>query len=421
MLLLQNVSILDPMSPYHGQVSDILIANNGNIETIAPDIQAIGARKIDLTGHCVSIGWLDIGTQACDPGYEHREDLLSVANAAISGGFTALAIAPNTAPSIHSGTEVAYIFNATKRLLPDVFPLGAISVNCAGKDLAELFDMHTSGVVAFTDGSKPVQDSGLMLRALEYSRAFGGKIMNTPYDKTLAPHGQIHEGEVSTSLGLPGIPSLAEEMMLLRDLRLAEYAEAPIHISNIATAKAVEIVRTAKANGQKVTCSAAIANCIFDDTELATFDNHFKLMPPLRDKTDVVAIQNGLADGTIDFLTTNHTPWDTEAVELEFPYAKFGMIALETALALTFTYLRGKLSTERIIELWGVAPRQFLNQAVPSINIGCRANLTVFSPDYAWVFSKSDIKSKSKNTPFVGANFVGKTVGVVVGNLTSLW
>jgi dihydroorotase len=402
---------------------DVLISG-GIIERLGINLEpAAGSEIWDVRGACVSPGWMDVGVQTGDPGFEHREDLQSVGQSAAAGGFTAIAGFPNTNPAIHSKSEILYIKNKTAGDPVAFHPIGAVSTDCAGKDLAELFDMHAAGAIAFSDGGKAIQDAGLLLRAMQYVQAFDGLVMNEPHHKTIAGGGQMHEGIASTMLGMKGIPSLAETLMVQRDLSILEYTGGRLHLHLLSTRKSVEMVRAAKKSGMQVTASVAIANLCFTDDMLlgnksdlrmdTAFNSNWKLSPPLRNATDVEALLEGLADGTIDFICSNHTPWDEESKNLEFPYAEFGMIGLETAFPLCRTYLSGAISTELFIEKMAVQPRRVLGLPVPEIKPGAPAELTVFDPDMAWTYRAANIRSKSKNTPFTDTEFKGKILGII--------
>jgi dihydroorotase len=422
--IVRNARIVDAVQINAPQ--DILI-HNGVIEAIGQNLQADDAEIWDLNGACISAGWLDFGTHTGDPGYEHREDLHTVSMAAAAGGFTALACFPNTHPAIHSKSEILYIKHKTSAEPVHFYPIGAISDSCAGKDLAELYDMHAAGAVAFSDGRYAVQDAGLLLRALQYSQAFNGLIINEPHHKTIASGGQAHEGTVSTMLGMKGIPDLAETIMVQRDLSLLEYASGRLHIHLLSTRKSVDMVRTAKKAGLPVTASVAIANLCFTDavllgdvpTELqpsAAFDSNWKLMPPLRSHDDCLALQEGLADGTIDVLCSNHLPWDEECKNLEYTYAEFGITGLETLFALYRSYLPASANLPLLVEKLAQRPRQILGIPMPEIKVGARAELTLFDPESAWVYEEKQIRSKAKNSPFVGKNLKGKVLGIIQGD-----
>lgn len=411
-LLIKNATLVFPQSEHDGTMADIFI-KNGKIESLGKGLTASGAEVFDANGACVSPGWLDLGTLVGDPGLEHREDFASVEKAARAGGYTAIACLPNTVPALHSKSEIQYVRSRSDRSLVDFLPIGAVSHDCGGKDITEMYDMRAAGAVAFSDGKKPIQDSGLLLRALQYVQPFGGTILNRPHDRTMAPGGQMHEGTMSTSLGLKGIPSLAEEVMLRRDIYLAEYTGSRLHALNISTAAAVELVRDAKARGLQVTSSVAAMNLACDDHLLSEFDANFKVMPPIRELADMEALRAGLADGTIDCITSNHVPLDPESKNLEFPFADFGAIGLETAFGLSWMHLTNLLTVSQLVEKLAILPRQVLGLPVAKIGPGVEANLTVFDPKQDWTFSRSDIHSKSKNTPFVGWRLMGKVLGVV--------
>ena len=418
MLLLKNVTIIAPSSDLNGQIKDIYINKIGQIEKIGTDISVSKSTALfEKEGTCVSIGWADVGVHTCDPGFEHREDLASTTRAAMAGGFTAVMPFPNTEPATHSKSEILYIKNKTQSYLVDFHPIGALSENVKGKDMAELLDMHHAGAVAFSDGKKAVQDGGLILRGVQYATIFNGIIFNSPFDKSIAPHGQIHEGVTSTSLGLPGIPSMAEEIMVQRDLQLLEYAQGRLHFHNISTARSVELVRQAKKQGLNVTASVAVLNLCLTDEALSHFDTNLKVMPPLREKSDIEALIKGLKDGTIDFIDSNHSPIDTEGKDLEFPYAAFGAIGIESAFSLSNTFLNKKLTIEQLIELWAIKSRTILGLKIPEITEGVTANLTIFNPNEKWTFTEKDIYSKSKNSPLLSqpdlAELKGRVYGVV--------
>jgi len=423
-LLLKKARIITDKA--HSGTQDLLI-RDGVIEAIGHNLPVgQGFAVWDLEGACVSPGWIDIGVQTGDPGYEHREDLVSVARSAAAGGFTALASFPNTRPAVQSKSEILYIKNKTASLPVTFYPVGAVSLGCEGIDLAELYDMYAAGAIAFSDGRRPIQDAGLLMRAMQYARAFNGLIINEPQHKAIAAEGQMHEGVASTRLGMKGIPALAEELMVQRDLSLLGYAGGRLHLHLLSTRKSVDMVRAAKKAGLSVTASVAVANLCFTDEVLLgntlspqtgnAFDSNWKVLPPLRSRHDVAALLEGLADGTIDFIASNHTPWDEESKNLEFTYAEFGMIGLETVFPLCRTFLDKQLSVSTLVEKLAVRPRTVLGMPVPEIKPGARAELTLFDPEQEWVFGEKDINSKSKNTPFVGQTFKGKVLGIINGS-----
>ena len=412
-LLLKNITLIHPGSKYDGKKISIYI-KNGKIEAIGARIPKPASAKIfQHPGACVSVGWLDVGAQIGDPGFEHREDIRSASKAAAVGGFTGIACQPNTNPVVHSKSEVLYLKNSSSNSIVSFYPLGAVSRSCEGIDLTEMYDMHQAGAVAFSDGIKSIQDNGLMMRSLQYVKAFEGLIINHPHDISLAYHGQMHEGKVSTSLGLKGIPSIAEDLMVQRDIYLAEYTDSRLHIANVSTSGAVALIKKAKSRGVKVSASVAAMNLVFDDNSLSEFDVNYKVLPPLREKRDLNALRKAIGDGTIDFISSNHTPIEKEKKDREFLYAKFGSIGLETCFSLCTTLLGPKLKLSRLIELLAIRSREILNIPVPEISKGATANLTLFHPSESWQYHQNQIQSKSYNSPFIGTELNGRVLGIV--------
>lgn len=410
--LIRKATVIDPSSPYHGKVVDIFIEGD-KITSIGSNLKRNADQLIEVEGAHVSPAWVDIGVQVCDPGYEHREDLHSVSLAAAAGGFTTIAAQPNTSPAVDGKTEVSYLKQYSKGKLVDILPIGAVTTKCQGKDITEMIDMHHAGAVAFSDGNQAIADNGMALRALEYVKAFDGIVINQPLDRTLAFEGQMHEGVVSTSLGMKGIPNLAEDLMVQRDIYLAQYADSRLHLANLSSQFAVEWVRQAKAKGLKVTCSVAALNLAYDDRALVEFDSNFKVLPPLRSSEDIEALKQGLKDGTIDLIGSNHVPLEEEAKKLEFPYADFGAIGLETSYALINTHLEGVLSQTELVEKLAINPRRIFNLEEVIVREGARANLSIFNPQESWTVQAKDIFSKSRNCPLLGQTLKGKVIGVI--------
>jgi dihydroorotase len=404
-LLIKSATILDPGSPFHQQVADILI-ENGVITRIADDIEA-DVELIEAEGKYVSPGFFDLNCNIGELGLETKEDMISGTRAAAAGGFTGVAMMPNTANPVHSKAEVEYLMNRAKGNLVDVYPLGTISHKREGKDLAEMYDMHLSGAKAFTDGNRPVQDAGLMERALLYTQGFDAMVFSYPEDTAIAGKAKVNEGEVSTLLGMKGIPSLAEELMIARDLYLAEYTVSKIHFSTISTSRSVELIREAKRKGLEVTCDVAAHHLILTDEALLGFDSQYKVKPPLRTKDDVKALIKGLKDGTIDAIVSQHTPHEIEFKDVEFEVAAYGMVGFQTALPLA---LKTGLPVELIIEKLAIAPREILGVDVPVIAEGEQANIVVFDADEEWEYNSKNNLSKSVNSPFIGQSLKGKVL-----------
>lgn len=402
-LLIKSATILDPGSAFHQQVTDILI-ENGVITRIAEDIDA-DAEVIDGEGKYVSPGFFDLNCNIGELGLETKEDMHSGTRAAAAGGFTGIALMPNTSPPVHSKAEIEYLLNRAKSNLVDVYPLGTISHKREGKDLAEMYDMYLSGARAFTDGNRPVQDAGLMERALLYAQGFDATVFSYPEDTAIAGKAKVNEGEVSTLLGMKGIPSLAEELMIARDLYLAEYTVSRIHFSTISTARSVELIREAKRKGLEVTCDVAAHHLVLTDEALMGFDSMYKVKPPLRTKDDVLALIKGLKDGTIDAIVSQHTPHEVEFKDVEFEMAEYGITGFQTALPLA---LKSGLPVELLVEKLAINPREILGVAVPVIAEGERANLVLFDAETEWEYSSKNNRSKSVNSPFFGQQLKGK-------------
>ncbi|MEY4902862.1 MAG: hypothetical protein RLZZ292_677 [Bacteroidota bacterium] len=413
-ILIKNALIIAPNDLYHQKKMDIFI-KNGVIQAIEKKIKMVETDLIslDLAGAVVSPGWFDIGVVVGEPGFEHREDISSLCNGAAAGGYTGIAVQPNTQPIMDNKGTIAYLKNKSDGNIVSLYPIGALSKECKGQEISEMYDMRAAGAVAFSDGTRPLQDNSLMLRSLEYVKGFDGLIINHPHDKSLASGGQMHEGQMSTSLGMRGIPSLAEEMLLQRDIALLEYSESRLHVANISTAGSVALVRAAKIKGLNITCSVAAMNLVLTDEALFDFETNLKVLPPLRPQSDIDALIAGLQDGTIDCITSNHIAHDDEAKNLEYPYASFGALGLETAFSLVYTEWQAILSLSLLVEKFAIAPRKILNIPVPLIQKGEFANLTLFQPAVSWVYEEKDIRSKSKNTPFLGKTFAGKVLGVI--------
>jgi dihydroorotase len=404
-LLIRSATITDPNSAFNQQIADILI-EDGVIIQIAKDIKS-DAEVFDAKGKHVAPGFFDLNCNIGELGLETKEDLQSGSKAAVAGGFTGLALMPNTQPPVHSKSEVEFILNKAKGNLVDIFPLGTISHKSEGKDMAEMYDMHQSGAKAFTDGKYPIQDAGLMERAMLYVQGFGGLVFSYPEDKAIAGKAKVHEGEISTLLGMKGIPSLAEELMIARDLYLAEYTGSKVHFSTVSTERSVDLIRQAKAKGLQVSCDVAAHHLVLTHKDLLGFDSQYKVKPPLRTDADVTALINGLKDGTINAIVSQHTPHEIEFKDVEFEVAEFGMIGLQTALSLA---LQAGLTAELIVQKLSVAPRQILNIEVPQIAEKQKANLVVFDAKEEWTYTKQNNQSKSYNSPFIDKQLTGKVL-----------
>ncbi|RKO72961.1 dihydroorotase [Sphingobacterium puteale] len=412
-LLITSVKVILPGNEYHQQTVDVLI-EKGKIAQIGNTIKVADktVETIDGTGKILSPGFFDLHANFGEPGLETKEDIRTGTAAAAAGGFTAVAVMPNTEPAIQSRSEVALVVNAAKGNIVDIHPIGAISKKREGKEMAELYDMKQNGAVAFSDGNRGVQQAGLMSRALLYAKGFEGLIFSHAEDESMAGGNKMNEGTMSTYLGMKGIPNLAESLMVSRDLYLAEYTEAPIHFASISTPEAVDLIKKAKAKGLRVTCDVAAHQLVFTDEDIIGFDSNYKVSPPLRTKADAKALIKGLKDGVIDAVVSQHTPQEIEFKNVEFHIAKNGIIGLQTVLPLL---IRAGLNEEQIVHSLAVRPRQILGLAVPQIKAGAMANLVLFDPAKSWNFDEKTNKSKSKNSPLFGQTLKG-AVELVINN-----
>lgn len=418
-LLLKSARIIDPDSPHHLKVLDILV-RNGKIAKIAKAISAHNVEVFEHKGLHVSPGWVDLKANFRDPGFEFKEDISSGIKAAAKGGFTKVLVMPSTEPPVDGRGGVEYLKKRSTDEVVSLLPSGTISRGLKGEQLAELYDMHQSGAVAFTDDKSPVKNSKLMLTALLYAKNFGSRIISFAHDAHIAANGVVHEGAESTALGLTGIPALAEKLQLERDLSLVEYADGSCHFSTISTGDAVASLKKAKKNGLNVSCDVAAHHLLLSDKELVEFDSAFKLMPPLRDKQHIKTLKKGLKDGTIDAICSDHCPEDIEHKDQEFGAAAYGAIGLETAFAVANTALKDDLELTEIVAKFTSGPRKVLGLEAPCIAEGAEAELTLFDPKVKWTVEKSDILSKSKNSPLIGRELVGKALGVVNGGKASI-
>ncbi|QEC66686.1 dihydroorotase [Panacibacter ginsenosidivorans] len=408
-ILLKQVTIADPNSTYNGLVKDILIID-GSIAHIRDEITEAD-KVMQFKNAAVSPGWVDVFTHFCDPGFEYRETVESGAAAAVSGGYTRVFTLPNTAPVIHSKSQVEYIVQKSAGTAIHIQPLGAVTKNIEGKDLAEMYDMYSSGAVAFSDGINPVQSAGLMVKALQYVKAFNGVVIQVPVDKSIGQFGLMHEGIISTQLGLPGIPAMAEELMIARDIKLARYADSKLHFTGVTTAKSLEYIKRAKDAGLQVTCSVTPYHLFFCDEDLTTYDTNLKVNPPLRSRADMMNLREAVKNGLVDCIASHHIPQDWDNKTCEFEYAKNGMVGLQTAYTAVQTAIP-ELSTGNIAGLFATNARNIFSLPPATINEGSIAELTIFSKEGKNIFNKEQIKSKSYNSAFVDRELNGEVLGI---------
>jgi dihydroorotase len=410
-LVLRQATIINPASPHHNHKTDLFI-RNGIIESIGDSTGVAFDREVAANGLMVSPGWVDPFVHFCDPGFEYKETLETGSAAAAAGGFTDVFTLPNTAPVVHNKAAVEYIVQRNRFLPATLHPIGAVTRNADGKDLSEMYDMFQSGAVAFGDGLNSVQNAGVLVKALQYLKAIDATIIQVPDDKTLNPNGLMHEGIVSTSLGLPGKPALAEELMIVRDLELARYTGSKIHITGISTAKGIELFRIAKAEGLPVSCSVTPYHVLYCDEDLANYDTNLKVSPPLRTTEDRQALRQALLDGTVDCIASHHLPQSRDEKLVEFEYASNGMIGLQTSFAAVLAAVP-ELTPERIVALFSLNARGIFQLQPHTITVGAAASLTLFSLNASWTFNEGSIRSKSVNTPFTARELKGRPYGII--------
>lgn len=415
-VLIRQAKIVDPRSEFHGKVVDLLV-ENGNLKDIAANITAKADQTIEADGLCVSPGWIDLFADYAEPGYEQKETIKTGLAAAAAGGFTKVLLAPNTNPVVSTASVVNSIKHKAEGNFVTALPLGSISQDIEGKNLSEMLDMHTHGAVAFTDGWKPVQNANLFLKALEYVKAFDGILVQIPVDKTLSEGGLMHEGPVSTRLGMAGIPTLSETLIVHRDIELLRYTNSKLHITGVSSAESVEMIRKAKAEGLNITCSVTPYHLLLNDESLMGYSSMYKVMPPLRSEQDRQALIAGLKDGTIDCIASHHRPQEWDAKAKEFEYASNGMNVQEITFNLALQAL-GKENLDVIIKALSENPAKIFGFEQGSIAKGNKTSLTLFSINGSTQLNS--IMSKSKNNPFIGNVLAGSIIGIINNNQTHL-
>lgn len=409
-ILVRQALIADPNSAFNGQITDILI-DGEQISKIAAHITETADEVIEITGLTVSPGWVDPFSHFCDPGFEYKETLETGAAAAAAGGYTHVFVLPNTKPVVDNKTQVEYISQKSKTLPVTIHPLGAITKGTEGKDLAEMYDMKNSGAIAFSDGLNPVQSPGLFVKALQYVRSFDGVLIQVPLDKTIGAGGLINEGVISTRLGLPGLPALAEEVIIKRDIDILRYTQSKLHITGVSTQNGLALIKAAKAEGLHLTCSVTPYHLFFCDEDMQTYDTNLKVNPPLRSKADMLALRDAVLNGTVDCIATHHLPQDWDNKTCEFEYAKNGMTGLETSFAV-INHLLPELAKNRLVQLFSQNARTIFGLPAATISEGAVAELTLFTQSENTVLSKQQLKSKSSNTPFLDRELNGKVLGI---------
>ena len=406
-----QATLLDESNKHHGNQVDIRI-ENGIITEIASSLEPKnGEEELQFENLIVSAGWFDSSVSIGEPGYEERETILNGLKVAAKSGFTSIAVNPNTLPVTDTNAAVSFLKNKAAGNAVALCPIGALTRNAEGTDLAELYDMQQAGAVAFGDYQHSINNPNLVKIALQYAQGFDGLVLSFPQENDLIIKGVANEGETAIKLGLKGIPALSEHIQVARDLYILEYTGGKLHIPTISTAQSVALIKEAKAKGLDVTCSVAIANLFYTEEVLEDFDTRYKVLPPLRTETDRQALIAGIKEGTIDMVTSDHNPLDIELKKLEFDHAKFGTIAQEATLGALLTLV----SEKRAVKLLTAGSERFTG-TTSKIEIGQPANLSLFTAKGTSVFGKENIRSKSKNSAFLGAKLKGKVYGIFANN-----
>ncbi len=403
--ILKNAILLQPGHDFHDKQSDLLI-EDGILKEIASSISDSEAQVYDFKGCHIAPAFCDLYVSICDPGFEYRDDINTITQSALAGGYTAICATADNSPITQTKAQVEYIINKAKNSGVAILPVGAVTENFDGKSPTDMLDMHHAGAVAFSDMPHSINNSGVMLRALQYVQPFDGLIITMPFDATLVGDGQVNEGEISVRMGMYGISNVSEYSALQRDIEILKYTGGKLHIAGISTKESLDLIRNAKAEKLNITCSVFVHHLLLTEEEVSGYDSHYKVFPPLRTEEDRNALISGLTDGTIDCISTQHIPLDIDSKNLEFEYALNGIIGLESALGLLHKQLGKHLSKEKLIELLAVNPRKILGLDY-QIKTGKQADFILIDFDKDWTFADTDIRSKSKNTPFTGSELKG--------------
>jgi len=411
--LIKSATIIDPKSTFNGQKKDVLI-NGHKIISIKKRITLKEPHiEIKSKNLHISPGFIDLHTRISEPGLEFKEDFESGLKAAAKGGFTGIVHMPNTIPPIQNSSDISFVIKKNEKNIVDVFPTGCLTKNMNGTEITEIYDMIKSGAVAFTDDKKSIENTMVMNIAMEYAQQFDTTIMYTCYDNNLCKEGQINEGKFSTLLGVKGIPEIAEDIKTVQHIELARYSKAKIHISTVSTHKSLNLIKKAKKEGVNISCDIAAHQLILSDDMLTDFNTNLKTLPPARNKKTIKEIIKKIKENTIDVISSDHTPVEIEKKKCSFNEADFGIIGLETTFPICNSILKDVISIDKIVELLSLNPRKILNIPYPTIELNKIANITIFDPDEEWTYLEKNIKSKSKNSPFINQKFIGKVIGIL--------
>lgn len=413
-LVIQNVKVADKNSPFNGKTVSLRIEGKRITEISEALLSGEDPEVFDATGMQISPGWTDGGTHFKDPGYEWLDDLASMSEAAAYGGFTRVLGFPNTQPVVQTKEAISYFTRFNSGSAVQLLNLAAVTRDCKGEDFTDMIDLKTGGAAGFSDGREAIQNSDIFLKTLQYLEPLDTVLVVKSEDRYLSMYGQMHEGVTSTLLGMKGIPSAGEELMIMRNLKLLEYSGVKsgrpiLHFSTISTQGSVELIREAKKKGLPVSCDIAAHHLVFTEEDLMGFDTHLKVYPPFRSGEDIAALKTGLADGTIDMIVSDHNSWDEEHKTLEFDAAEFGAIGLQTV----FPVAVEALGVEKTLEKLVYNPAEIFRLDPGRIEADQPANLTVFSANEEYDFTEESIRSKGKNSPFTGRKLKGRAKAVI--------
>ncbi|TVR77578.1 MAG: dihydroorotase [Chitinophagaceae bacterium] len=411
-LLLKNITVCDPNSPYNKQTVDILI-KNGIIENIKSGINAKNVAVKDCSNAFISPGWSDLTACSGEPGYEYKEDMRSLSEAGAAGGFTFIGCLPDTEPALHSKSEIEFITTKSSKYICQLIPIGAVTKDCKGEKLTDMIDLHHAGAFAFSNGLEKPLNGGVTEKSLFYIKAFNGLLITFPENESITQKAIMHEGPVSTRLGLSGDPFISEEVSLIRDIKLLEYTNSRLHIGAISTKHSLPHIKQAKSEKLRISSAVSVFHLLYDDNALESYDSLYKVKPPFRSKEDRKALKKALKDGLINCITGLHKPEDDDAKNVELDIAAYGMQSLETLYPAVLKAFDFKVTNEEIVNWLSINPRNIAGLPVPIIDINQEVEYTIFNPEEKWTYDSKNKKSKSNNNPFLNKEMTGRVSGVI--------